>query len=75
MGVKEKFLISLRTRQAARFHTVDFQPCRSCGCPDALNRAFMQRGIANNAAGADIATVQFKLRLDEDQVFSAGSGG
>src|SRR6202030_3788339 len=70
--MKKEFLISFRALQMARTNAFHMQSGSERSLPNALNGAFMQRSVAHDAAAADISTVEFKLRLDQDQVLRAG---
>ena len=72
--MQEKFLISFRAGQVARAHALDAQPCGLSRRAHALDRAFVQRSVAHNSSAADISAVEFKLRLDQDQIFRTGTG-
>ncbi len=73
-GVQEKFLIAFGAGQFAGARVADGKSGCDRSFAHALDRFLVQRGVAHDAARADILAVEFKLRLDQDQIFRGGSG-
>ena len=70
--VEKILLIAFGAGQPAGTNGEDFEPRLKSRGSDFLDGFFMQRRIADDAAGADVFPWQLELRFDEDEQVRAG---
>ncbi len=81
-GMQEEFLITLCSCYAAGMHTfhctigffINDQPGGQRRITHSLYRAFVQSGVSNNSATADISAIKLELRFNQNQKFCGRPG-
>src|ERR1700676_4254702 len=73
-SVKKILLIAFRAGKGGGGDAQVQQGARFRGQANGGDGFFVERGVADDAAAADLLTLEFKLRFEQDEQMRAGSG-